>query len=353
MHKRLHFRGFRPVLLFLSILFLSAAFLGACGKASLSPSGTEGSQTASDKKVSKTSFFLNTVVTITLYGTEDDSLIEECFSLCQRYESLLSRTASGSDVYALNHRATDTVSDETLSLIKTGLDYSALSGGAFDITIGSCSSLWDFTAEVPSVPNRDAILEGLAHVGYEKLSLDGNTVSFSDSETFLDLGAIAKGYIADRLKEFLVENHVTSAIIDLGGNVLCLGEKPDGRSFQIGIQRPFDTQGTPLLVIPVSDWSVVTSGTYERCFEEGGKLYHHILDPSTGYPCENNLLSVTILSEHSVDGDALSTACFSLGLEEGTALIDSLDDIYAIFVTDDYQIHYSDGLLDRFSVSSP
>lgn len=169
----------------------------------------------------------------------------------------------------------------------------------------------------------------------------------------IDLGAIAKGYIADRLKDFLVENQVTSATIDLGGNILCVGDKPDGSAFRIGIRQPFGDQGSPMLVVPVSGWSVVTSGIYERYFEEDGTLYHHILNPSTGYPCENNLLSVTILSEHSVDGDALSTTCFSLGLSDGMALIDSLDEIYAVFVTDDYNIHYSEGLTDRFAISEP
>ena len=342
-----------------ALLVLASALLFACGKASPEDSGSVGPNSgnsgrpSAENQVSKTSFLLNTTVTITLYGAEDESLIEECFALCDRYEKLLSRTLEGSEIYALNHRTENTLSDETLSLMETGLKYSALSGGAFDITIGSCSSLWDFTAQPPCIPDQKALSEALAHVGYEKVSLNGNAVSFSDDKTMVDLGAVAKGYIADRLKEFLVENGVTSAIIDLGGNVLCIGKKPDESPFHIGIQKPFDTQGTPMLVVPISGWSIVTSGIYERYFEDNGRLYHHILNPATGFPCENNLLSVTILSEHSVDGDALSTACFSLGLADGMALIDTLDDIYAVFVTDDYEIHYSEGLLDRFAVSEP
>lgn len=329
------------------IFALASLFLGSCGSVSQEvPQNT-------DKQVSRTSFFLNTVVTVTLYGTEDDSLIEECFRLCGDYEKALSRTLEGSEIYALNHRTKDTASGQTLELIKSGLAYSALSGGAFDITIGSCSSLWDFTAKSPSVPDPELLKEALAHVGYEKLSLKGDQVSFLDDQTMIDLGAIAKGYIADKLKAFLEENQVTSATIDLGGNILCIGDKPDGSPFRIGIRRPFDDPGTPMLVVPVSGWSVVTSGIYERCFEENGRLYHHILNPATGYPCENNLLSVTILSEHSTDGDALSTACFSLGLDKGMDLIDSLEDIYAVFITDDYEVHYSEGLTDRFAVSEP
>ncbi len=328
----------RRTALLLAVTLLLASCLSACG---------------ADKKktVSKTSFLLNTEVTITLYGTDDDSLITECFSLCREYENKFSRTETDSELSRLNNRETDTASEAALDLIKTGLSYSTLSDGAFDITIGSCSSLWDFTSGAPSVPDRAAIAEGLSHVGYQKLSVDGDRVLFSDDGTRLDLGAIAKGYIADRLKEYLLENGVKSAVISLGGNILCVGKKPDGSDFRIGIQKPFDEQGTPLFVVAVNDWSVVTSGIYERYFEQDGVLYHHILDPSTGYPCENGLLSVTIFSEHSVDGDALSTACFSLGLEKGMVLIDSLEDTYAVFITEDEQVHYSEGFTDVFSVS--
>lgn len=327
----------RPVCVLLALLLVTGGLTG-CGN-------------SSQKQVRKTSFFLNTVITITLYGTEEETLIDRCFELCRDYEALLSRTLDGSEIYNLNSRLTDTVSDETAALIQAGLSYSRLSNGAFDITIGSCSSLWDFSAEAPVLPDKAALSEALTHVGYEKVSVNGNSVTFSDDRTLLDLGAIAKGYIADCLKEFLLENGVRSATIDLGGNILCVGEKPDGSDFKIGIQKPFDEQGTPVIAVSLSDWSVVTSGIYERYFEEDGTLYHHILDPSTGYPCDNGLLSVTILSEHSLDGDALSTACFSLGLSDGMALIDSLDNIYAVFITDDYELHYSAGLKDTFSIT--
>lgn len=256
-------RGFRLILLFTAFFLVSQSF-AACKNPSSEKPGNNGS----NQQVSKTSFFLNTVVTITLYGTEDDSLIEECFALCNEYEKTLSRTLRGSEIYDLNHRTKDTVSDETLALIKTGLTYSVLSHGAFDITIGACSSLWDFTAQSPAVPDQKSLSEALTHVGYEKLSLDQNRISFSDDQTLIDLGAIAKGYIADRIKDFLAENGVTSALIDLGGNVLCIGSKPDGSPFRIGIQKPFDPQGTPMVVVPVSGWSVVTSGIYERYFEK-------------------------------------------------------------------------------------
>lgn len=159
----------------------------------------------------------------------------------------------------------------------------------------------------------------------------------------LDLGAIAKGYIADKIKEFLMEKGVKSAIINLGGNVLCIGGKPDKAPFNIGIQKPFADRKETIAVMELSDKSIVSSGIYERFFERDGNFYHHILNPKTGYPYDNSLVAVTIISDKSVDGDGLSTSCFALGLEEGMKLINSIENVHAVFITDDYKPHFSDG----------
>ena len=174
--------------------------------------------------------------------------------------------------------------------------------------------------------------------------MEGTTVTLLDPESQISLGFIAKGYIADKLKEYLLSENIRSAIINLGGNLLAVGVKPDGSPFQFGIQKPFDTQGTPVTVLSVSDKSAVSSGIYERYFYQNQVLYHHILDASDGYPVQNNLLGVTILSDSSTVGDALSTTCFVLGPEEGMQLIESLDEVEAVFVTKDYALHYSSGL---------
>ena len=176
------------------------------------------------------------------------------------------------------------------------------------------------------------------------MALNGNTVTFSDPETIIDLGGIAKGYIADRMAEYLRGEGVTSAIIDLGGNLYCLGTKPGGQLFQVGIQYPYEDRQTVIGSLPAEDLSVVTSGVYERCFTVDGKLYHHILDTTTGYPVENDLLSVTIISDASVDGDALSTSCFALGMEAGMSLIENLEGVEAIFITNDFATHITSGL---------
>ena len=295
--------------------------------------------------VSQSAFYLNTVITITLYDDSDPALIAECFELCRRYEQEFSRTSEGSHLYCLNH---DTASERLLSkdlqaLIATGLSYHERSDGLFDITVAPLSDLWQFSSENPVVPDDTALHNALAHVDASKLNLNDDILHYEDTAIQLDLGGIAKGYIADRLKEFLVEQGVTSALIDLGGNILCIGAKPDGSPFRVGIREPFAPQGTSIAVAAVSDLSVVTSGIYERCFTEDDVLYHHLLDPRTGYPLRTGLNSVSIISKSSVDGDALSTVCFALGTEKGMELINSMPDVYAVFVTENNELVYSEG----------
>ncbi|MCI7261906.1 MAG: FAD:protein FMN transferase [Clostridium sp.] len=297
--------------------------------------------------ISRSDFLLNTFVTVTLYDTEDESLLDSCMELCRMYESRFSKTISTSEIYQMNHRqpeeTTFSLSQDTADLIREGLEYSRLSDGAFDITIEPLSSLWDFTSGEAVIPEESAIQAATARVDYRNLVLDGNTLTFLSPDTTIDLGSIAKGFIADRLKEYLVGQGVKSAIINLGGNVLCIGEQPDGSPFLIGLQAPFEERNTIYANLEIHDLSVVSSGVYERHFVVDGKNYHHLLNPKTGYPYDNGLISVTILSSRSVDGDALSTTCFSLGLDKGLALVNSLDGIDAFFMTEDKEVHYSDG----------
>lgn len=298
--------------------------------------------------ISETGFYLNTVITITIYDSEDTSLLSEAMKLCGRYENQLSRTIDTSEISQINsgvlfdEHGVAHLSKDTAELIEAGLYYSKLSDGAFDITIGPVSSLWDFTSEEPAVPDDAAIQKKLPLVGYDKLTLDGQKLQFSEKGMAIDPGAIAKGYIADRIKEYLISQHVGSAIINLGGNVLCIGSKPDGSAFKVGIQKPFADRNETIHTVDVADSSVVSSGIYERGFEQDGRYYHHILNPSTGYPYDNGLTSVTILSDTSVQGDGLSTTCFALGLEKGMELINQLDNTEAVFITADGELHYSD-----------
>lgn len=300
-----------------------------------------------DTPISETGIYLNTVVTITIYDSQDTSLLKKCMELCQEYEERFSRTIAASEISQLNSgkladdQGVSHLSADTARLIEKGLTFAELSNGAFDPSIGPVSSLWDFTSDEHKIPDDAAIQAALPLVDYEKISLTDQDITFSMEHMQLDLGAIAKGYIADRIKDYLISQNIKSATINLGGNVLCIGSRPDGSPFRIGIQKPFADRNELAAVVEVSDRSVVTSGNYERYFEKDGKLYHHILDPATGYPYENGLTSVSILSDTSVDGDGLSTSCFALGLEKGMELIDSLPDVEALFITDDGKMHYS------------
>lgn len=260
---------------------------------------------------------------------------------------MFSRTNPDSTLYKLNDGQITTVPHELGELISYGIQYADMSDGAFDITIGSVSSLWDFTSDNPAVPDDSDIQNALSYVDYTRLKLtennDGTYTVDKPDKTIIDLGAIAKGYIADKIRNFLLEKSINRGIINLGGNVLCVGEKSSDNPFLIGIKKPFSEDSVPLVTLRLNNKSAVSSGNYERYFYQDGKLYHHILNPSTGYPYDNGLSDVTIISDASVTGDCLSTTCFALGADKGLELIESLSGIEAMFVMSDGTIKYSSG----------
>ena len=295
------------------------------------------------ESLTMTGTYFDTVVQIEVWGA-DQEIMEHCRQMCEDYEQMLSATIETSEISRINNAGGEPVevSDETAGLIEEGIKYGDISDGQFDITIASATDLWNFTDnEEKILPDPDELAEAVTHIDYHCIKVEGNTVTLTDPETRIDLGGIAKGYIADRLKEYLKDEGIEHALIDLGGNMLTLGRRYDGNDFRIGIQKPFADTGTAMAVVSVNDKSVVTSGDYERYFEKDGVIYHHILDPDTGYPVQNDLDQVTIISDQSVDGDALSTTCFAMGLEDGLELIRSLDSIEAVFVTKDGEMHTS------------
>lgn len=299
-----------------------------------------------DSTIQKSGFYFDTIISVTLYDNSKTQELDHCFELASTYENYFSTKIEGSDISKINRAGTKPVRvhDETKELIEKGLSYSELSQGKFDITIGKLTSLWDFHSEKPSVPGAKKIAKAVSSIDYHCVNINGNEVSLSNPDASIDLGGIAKGYIADKIKEYLLSCDITSGIINLGGNVLTIGEKTDGSDYTIGIQRPFDETGAAIATLKLKGQTVVTSGTYERCFQKDGVLYHHILDTSTGYPYDNGLCSVSIICDQSVDGDGLSTTCFALGLKKGMELIESLDDTEAIFITSDQSLHCSSGI---------
>lgn len=313
---------------------------------------------AKEEPLTQTGFYFDTIIQVTLYDEKKAGCLDDCMELAEKYEKMLSPSLEGSDIWKINHSSGTpvTVSDETIYLLKTALAYCEMTDGQIDITIEPLNSLWDFHADPSSsavpdndgqdsrLPDKKAIAEALNHVDYHSVVIDGNTVTLQDPQSAVNLGFIAKGYIADKMKEYLLSQNVENAIINLGGNLLAVGTKPDGSPYQFGIQKPFDKHGAVITVLPVNDLSAVSSGVYERYFYQDDVLYHHILNPQNGYPIQNELLGVTILSDSSMTGDALSTTCFVLGLDKGMALIESLDHVEAVFITTDYELHFTSGM---------
>ncbi|QHI72393.1 FAD:protein FMN transferase [Aminipila terrae] len=307
---------------------------------------------------------LNTTCKITIYDMKQSKaqpLIDEAFSLCKDYENQLSKTIKGSDIYKINHSKGKPVlvAESTANLIQKGLYYGKLSQGRFDITVGKLSDLWDFTSENPKVPADKDIQAAIKTIDYTKVHIEKISTAKSDSnkksgykvwidnpDSQIDLGGIAKGYIGDRVGDFLVDKGVKSAIINLGGNIVAIGEKSNGSAWNIGIEKPFTGRSEIVGSVKVKNKTVVTSGIYERMFRENGILYHHILNVKTGYPTDSDVEAVTIVGDFgkSVDCDALSTICLILGVNEGSELIKNLDGVKACFIDKNANIIATKGL---------
>ncbi len=295
-------------------------------------------------------YALNTYVSVTLYGCGSRSIAEKAVGLCGYYERIFSRTLEDSLLYRLNEEGgLDIDSEEARTLaeaVQLALEYGELTEGALDITVEPLTALWDFGG-ANSVPEAGKLRAALALVDYSRVSVGKDRIELNGAR--LDMGAVAKGYIADRIREYLVGEGIDSALIYLGGNVLCIGDKPDGQDFTVGVQRPFGGQDDVICAVRASGMSVVTSGVYERFFYEGETLYHHILDPSVGFPSDSGLLSVTVIAEDSALCDALSTALFVMGRKRAEALLEGLDGVYVIFVDKDYNVFYSEGAMELVS----
>ena len=309
-----------------------------------------GGRTRQEAGETRTVYTMDTVMNLTAYGENASAALDAAEETLRTLDAKLDRHDETSTVSALNRDGT--VEDAELAqLTDIAQTIGELSGGAFDPTVAPVMDAWDFTGDAPRVPSDEELSALLAHVGLEKLSVDGNTIALSDGAQ-LDLGGIAKGYAADLLRAQLEKEGVTSATLDLGGDVFVMGRKTDGSDWRIAVKDPADTESY-LGVVSAADKFIVTSGVYERYFEENGVRYHHILDPKTGCPAESGLVSVTVLCENGAWADALSTACFVLGPDGALALRDDLadqgTDFELILVTDDGRVLYTDGLADTFT----
>lgn len=281
--------------------------------------------------------------------------------LCSEMEKTFSKTDQNSELYRLNNDLLPknednsyTISSDLYAVIEKGMEISQKTGNSFSICLGTITNLWNFgtqtASDTPKAPSADSIKAALTHTNTDSvILLNENRIQITDSDMDLDLGGIAKGYIADKLKAYLVSEGVKSAIIDLGGNLVCIGSK-NSQPYTIGIQRPFADRSETIATMKITDKSVVSSGIYERYFMMDDVLYHHILNPATGYPYKNNLLSVTIVADKSIDADALSTSAFALGLENGLQFIEEYPGADAVFITKDGNLHYTEDFEKKYHV---
>ncbi len=326
--------------------------LAACGLG-------EEEQTLLETPYEESEFLMGTYVSLRVYDEGKEGVLDEGFARIAELSDKITTNEPGSEMEAVNERAGEeavAVSEDVFPLMETAAEYSALPNSGFDYTIGPITDLWRIGFEDARVPDPEEIEEVLPLVNHTKVELntDEQTVYLTEAGMRLDLGAIAKGYIADEVAELFKEKGVTTAILDLGGNIIVMGDSPsrDTGGFNVGVQDPFEQRGAYVGAINLQNKSIVTSGIYERYIEEEGEIYHHLMNPETGYPFENNLASVTIVSDQSVDGDALSTVAFGYGLEDGLDYVNDLEEVEAIFITKDRDIYLTDGLTEDFTLTN-
>ena len=300
---------------------------------------------------------MGTVVTVEIYDKGKEDVLEPAFERIQTLADQITVNEAGSEINSINANAgiqPVKVSKDIFELMDAGNAYSIQSNGSFDISIGPLTDLWRIgfpDARKPTQSEIDAVLPSIDYTQIE-LNEEEQTVFLKNKGMRLDLGAIAKGFITDQVAEVLKENDVTTAIIDLGGNIYVMGNNPSGKDWTVGIQDPFAARRETIGVISESNKSVVTSGIYERVLEVDGKNYHHLLDPVNGYPFNNDLAGVTIISSKSVDGDGLSTSVFSKGIEGGLEFIEQFEGTEAIFISTEKKVYITSGLKNNFELTN-
>lgn len=299
---------------------------------------------ASSNEVKREFFAMDTFVSAKVKGFAAKDAAGGISSLVRELDSKqLSRYTSGSEISRINSEAETVLGDEMRDYITELLEVGKMSGGKFDIALGAVSDLWSFN-DSPRVPSTDKLTEALSRSGSDKLSLSGNTLTRADG-CIVDLGSAGKGIALDKVKSYLSDKKISSAVVSVGGSVLLYGKG----SFNVGVRDPWGEAGRSVMTVRLGAGCVSTSGSYERCFEQGGKRYHHILDPDTGLPVENGLVSVTVISDSGLLSDALSTACFVLGAEGGAKLAAKYG-CEAIFITEDKKVICTDGIKPNVTV---
>ena len=296
-------------------------------------------------------YAMDTVMSLTAYGSHAREALDSASAEIQRLDKLFSISSETGDIYRVNRDGEGDLSEDTRSLLASALEYGKDTNGIFDCTIEPVMEAWGFTTKNYRIPSDSELAELLSHVDASTVTLSGNHVTLPE-DVKLDLGGIAKGFTSARVMEVFKNSGVTSGIISLGGNVQTLGTKPDEKLWRVGIQDPNDLNAM-FAVVEVSDEAVITSGAYQRYFEENGVHYHHIIDPRTGYPAESGLTSVTIISPDGTLADALSTSLFIMGPDDASAFWQNHRDKFeAIMMTENGEVLVTSGLADRCKVTN-
>ena len=326
--------------LFIGGLLVAALMLAGCG---VQTSAEEPSQ-------SREVYAMDTVMTLEAYGQNADAALDEAVAEIERLDALWSIASSDGEIAQLNAEKNITASADTLALLTRAKEISAATDGLFSTTIAPLMEAWGFTSGDYRVPDEAELSALLAHVDDEEIAISDSTVTIP-ADAKVDLGGIAKGFTSARVMEIFRENGIKNGILSLGGNVQALGTKPDGSLWRVGLQDPADERAL-FATLELADKAVITSGAYERNFEQDGVVYHHIIDPRTGYPAESGLSSVTIVSDDGTLADGLSTALFIMGKEAAVEFWRShRDDFDMVLLADDGAVTVSAGIADALTLS--
>ena len=314
---------------------------------------SEASGEAADKETeaSKDLFAMDTYMTLTAYGEHAQEAVDKAAERVEALDALLSTGNENSEIYQLNQNGEATLSEEGGYLVERALELYKKTEGAFDIAIYPVMEAWGFPTQDYHVPDDDTLKEKLALADASKVNYDKDTrkIFFDQDGMEIDLGGIAKGYTSSQIMQIYQDCGVTSGLVNLGGNVQALGCKTDGSKWRVAIQSPDDTEEY-LGILEIEDQAVITSGGYERYFEEDGVTYHHIIDPATGYPADSGLISVTIVSDDGTLADGLSTSLFIMGEEKAAQFWrENSDEFEAIMETSDGELYVTEGIADSLT----
>lgn len=307
--------------------------------------------------ISREFYSLGILNQLKVSGRNANKAIDESIGKLCEIDEKMSVFKENSEISKINQYAgkqAQKVSEDTYYVIEKAVKYCSLLKGSFDITIRPIVALWGIGKQEARVPTISEIKEKCKVVNYKDIVIDKNNSSIllKNEKQEIDVGGIAKGYAADEVRDIMIKNNIKSALINLGGNIFVIGSKDDGTAWTVGIQNPFKKRGKFALNISVIKKSVVTSGSYERYFEVGGKKFHHIINPSTGYPSESDIISATIISDNSIDGDGLSTGVYIMGVQKAMKLIEEIKGIDAIFITENKEVYITSGLSGKVTIMS-